>query len=306
MTFQFRCAASGALALTMILTTQTRAKLDGDPAAIVNGVPIAGPNLAAALAEAAGAVILEEAVLDAELATRLPDLPAGAEDAERRALVDSLAWEAGVDESQAGPMLERLRAGRGLGPTRFAALLARNARLRALVAAEAAAPEDLAAGVRLELGERVRSRLITLRSMAAAGEVLTLVRAAGERGGEVLARLAVERGEDARSRQGGVMPALSPDDVSLPAALRRAIGATASGLHPEVLALDGGYGVLWIDGRTPGVHSPSAEQRAQAERRARARLERVAMDRLGREILAGAKVTVFDDALRWSWERARR
>lgn len=302
--------AAAVVSAAMLMMRTSPERLETSPPAIVNGQPVDSGPLAAALAEAAGAVILEESALDAELERRIAAdgavLAADADQQELRALMDTLAGEAGLDAERAGVVLDRVRADRGLGPVRFAALLRRNARLRALVGPSAVSPEELAAALQMELGERVQARLITISSARAAGDILSLLRDAGPELPAAFSRLAAQRSEDAQAARGGVLPPLSPSDVSLPPALRQALAVTKAGLHPEVVSLGARFGVVMIEGRTPGVETPTAAQREQAERRARSRLERLAMDRLARDILASAKVTVFDDSLRWSWEHRPR
>ena len=119
-------------------------------------------------------------------------------------------------------------------------------------------------------------------------------------------RLAREKSEDSQAGQGGTLPPLSQADTSLPPAIRQAIGTGVTGLYPEILSVGEKFVVLFVDAKRPAIVAPTPEQQAQAEAKARGRLERLAMDRLAREILEQAKVSVMDESLRWSWDRRPR
>ena len=114
-----------------------------DTAAIIDGTPISRRGLDVRLAEATGAVVLEEAaldlLLDRELAAAQLTIASTAAQDERNLLVQSIIDESRVDAEQAERTITQLRYTRGLGPTRFNDLLIRNAKLRALAQARLAA-----------------------------------------------------------------------------------------------------------------------------------------------------------------------
>lgn len=282
---------------------------DSPPAAVVGGKILSQADLGPAMAEAAGALVLEERVLDVELERRMAagglKLPPDAQEQELRRLTDTLGEQSGVSADRVGLVLERLRRERGLGPVRFQALLLRNARLRALAGADAVPNEALAAAAAMELGERTEARLITVSTARDAGEILATVRDSSDPSA-VFGRLAREKSEDSQAAQGGTLPPLSQADTSLPPALRQALGTTVTGLYPEILSVGDKFVLLFVDAKRPAVENPTPDQQAQAEAKARARLERLAMDRLAREILEQAKVSVMDESLRWSWDRRPR
>ena len=138
----------------------------GRPLAYVAGEAVTLGDLGPSLLEAAGGTVIAERVLDRLLVQRLEsrgltvtdDDLAAEEVIVRRGLSD--------DEDTAARLLADLRQGRGLGPTRFAALLRRNAGLRKLVAEQVTVSEPaVRQAYRLQHGPAARVRLIVARSL---------------------------------------------------------------------------------------------------------------------------------------------
>src|SRR6185436_2088559 len=92
-------------------------------------------------------------------------------DAEQQLLTQTLADEAKLTPEQAQTMIGDLRRSRGLGPVRFQDLLARNAKLRALVrpTVEVSA-EEVDQSLAAEFGPKARIRVITAPTQARAVE----------------------------------------------------------------------------------------------------------------------------------------
>ncbi|HPO94366.1 MAG TPA: hypothetical protein PL072_12935, partial [Phycisphaerales bacterium] len=148
----------------------------------------------AMLAESAGGVVVEELVLEealrGEMRARGLTLGEHAADDERALLVQMIGENAGVqglDERER--LLEEVRRNRGLGPVRFGKLLERSAMLRALVRAQDAVKEgiepteqDVRQAYEIKYGERVRARLILVRTFEEAGKALERVRPAPGQG----------------------------------------------------------------------------------------------------------------------------
>ncbi|MCH6551869.1 MAG: hypothetical protein IH804_07640, partial [Planctomycetes bacterium] len=112
---------------------QVATVIDARPAALVDSKAVGWGELRPLLNEAAGAECLQEVILDRVLDTALADagLMVGPDEvaAEQRQLLETLDRDPDV----ALRLLDELRARQGLGRTRFAGLLRRNAALRALV-----------------------------------------------------------------------------------------------------------------------------------------------------------------------------
>ncbi len=279
----------------------------GRPAVVAGGDRIEWSDLRAALSESAGAVAIEEAILGRELRRRAAEInfdPAGAITAEERLLVESVAADAQVPPSQAGELVARFRADRGLGPARYRALLERSAILRRLIAAEITlTPEELDLAAQLGYGPRIRARYYVAPSQSRAAAVRdALLRSAETTPISIaFAQQAMADSIDPTAARGGLLDPISPVDPALPAVVRSALENAQPGALTQVLSLDVGYALLLIEDRIPG-RAPTAAELAQIERRVRTRKERFAMEQLARQILADTKTTVFDPALRWSWE----
>lgn len=269
------------------------------PVAIVAGEPIAREALWAYLAEAGGGVALEEAALDAlltkECAARGLVVSQADVESERRLLEEAMGGEGG------GAAVQQVRRARGLGPARWEGLLRRNAMLRALSSADVSVQEaDIAREYALRHGVRVRALALTTRTASEAATARERVVS-----GELFARVAAEISTDASAARGGVIEPINLEDPTYPEAMRRALGACRDGEATSVIALDGGFGVLWRIG-SEGGEGPGLEAvRGEMERAAALRQERAAMGRLAREMLERARVGALDPGLRWSWDGRR-
>lgn len=275
--------------------------------AIVNGTRVSAETLAAYSGEAAGSVALEEAALDVlvdqELARQGITLAPDASQRELQALIGTLTTQGNVSGDQAGLVLDRLKRDRGLGPKRFEALLMRNARLRALVSPQVTlTPTELQAALDVEFGPKVRARVLTVPTRDLAADMRTRMAAPGADPLTTFAKLAALYSIDQSGPSGGVVEPMSPADLSLAPALRQAITDPPLGLLPEAVATSRGFTLVYVEEKMPAQPAPTPDQKARVEAKARRRLERLAMDRLARQLIDQAKITVLDDAVRWSWE----
>ncbi len=138
----------------------------GPVLAYVAGEPLRSGDLFVPMAEAVGGEILGERVLDEMLGRRLAkagiELTPEVLEAERVKLSQTLS----PDEDEAARLLAELRQRRGLGDVRFAALLRRNAGLRAIVADRVTVSEAaVEQAYRLSYGPASRVRLILAESL---------------------------------------------------------------------------------------------------------------------------------------------
>ncbi len=268
------------------------------PAAVVDGSPVTWEQLRAPLAELAGATALNEAVLDARLGARcrregvvIGDEALGRE----RALLEQTVGGEGV--------MDRVRRERGLGPVRLAALLRRNAMLRALVQPRVSVSEGaVEQAYRLRHGESFRARVIVCPTREEGERALGRVRA-----GEEFSRVAAEMSVDASAARGGVIEPVNPADPSYPRVLCEALAALTPGQTSAVLLVDAGAVIARLDERVTPADPPAREAvRAESERDARLRQERLLMDELARRVLedapppGGGGVKVLDPSLSWS------
>ncbi len=280
------------------------------PAALVDGAGIDQASLAAAAIEAAGAVALEEAALDVLLERMLASeglsLAEDAADGERRRLFSRIAEEAGVAEEQAGVLVDRFRAARGLGPRRFESMLRRNAALRVLAARAGMIDEAaIVAMTEAELGPRATARIIVTRTAVDASRLRAEIEAApAEARAARFAQAAFESSIDPSSARGGLFGPVLHADPTVPAALRPSLHLPAGELSP-VISIETGFAILLIDSQQAAADR-TAQAIEAARAKATARIEREAMDLLAARLLAEARITVLDEHLRWAWERRPR
>ncbi|CAN5867596.1 hypothetical protein BH11PLA1_BH11PLA1_10570 [soil metagenome] len=304
--------------------------------AIVDGVEVEAGGVWGELAEAAGGIVLRERILDERLAREAArakiEIDEKAISAERGVLREAVAGAARLDEDGAERMLGTLRRARGLGEVRFAALLKRNATLRALVRGSVSVPGELVEKeMRLQTGERRRALILTTDT---AGEAAAARREIVARAGELsgggsaapgVAALTVAFAEAARAKStdasgaaGGVLPPLSVEDEVWPRALREAAGGMKagelsgaidvgmSGVRGERGGQTSGVAIVLLQEIVPGAAGANAAAlRPALEARVRARLERAAMDDLTARLMAGGGVTVLDRSMAWSFGALR-
>jgi parvulin-like peptidyl-prolyl isomerase len=276
----------------------------------VDGTAVHVEDLWPGIAEGGGAAALEEWVLDRGLArlagARNVEFNAEGAERERKLLISAIAGEIGGDESLSDQALARVRAARGLGPRRFAALLKRTALMRALVRSEVAvSEEEIAAEVELAVGSKVTAVVAMFGTEKEAAVVRAGLEADASERIARLSALARARSIDPSARDGGVVGPVHPRDPRVPGSLRTVMEGLAIGELSPVIATDGGYVVMMIESRTERM-APTAAVDEGARQAVVARQERVAMDRLARGVLAGASVNVIDESLRWSWQRTRQ
>ena len=286
----------------------------------------------AMLAESAGGVVVEELVLEealrGEMRARGLTLGEHAADDERALLVQMIGENAGVqglDERER--LLEEVRRNRGLGPVRFGKLLERSAMLRALVRDQDAVKEgiepteqDVRQAYEIKYGERVRARLILVRTFEEAGKALERVRPApGQGPAQAFGDVAAEVSVDPSAARGGLIEPVSPSDPRYPAAIRNVFAGLATGAVSDAVSVswpgpatgaDGaerplvqGYAIVKVEERIPGAGVEFDRVRDDLRREIRTVRERAAMDRLARQLTAGSvrSATVLDPALGWSW-----
>jgi hypothetical protein len=278
-------------------------------AALLNGEPIAADQLGPRLAEAAGAVVLEDIVLlslleraaaDAGLSVTEPDL-----EAERALLAQTISSEAQLTPDQAAASLGALRISRGLGRLRFADLLRRNALLRALARPRVeVSAQELSRAVETELGPRLRVRVLTAATdqTAAAIRASLLEKPDLPQRSAAFAQAAFELSTDVWASRGGLVEPISPADLTLPAPLRAILPGLMPGDVSPVLVTEDGPMLVLVEELLPAAGEPTLADRERIHARVRLRRERLEMDRLARQLLATADVAVFDPGLRWSWE----
>ena len=281
------------------------ARAETAPLAYIAGGPVFDRELRASLMEAAGARVFSDTVLGRLVADRLAqqDITITAED--RAAEVELLAATLDDDPDTAARLLGELRTRRGLGDARFAALVARNAGLRALIRDRIDVREPaVQQAFRLAYGRSVRVRLIMAPSLPAATALRERATTAGASDAD-FARLAAEESVDASSAQGGLLSPLRPDDTSYPKAILDAADRLAVGEVSPPIAVDGGFALLRCLERLPAQGVKLADVRPQIEADVRRRAERVLMQQAARELVSGAEVIVLDPTLKTGWERER-
>ena len=134
---------------------------------------------------------------------------------ERALLIETLS----TDPDRAERLLDELSVARGLGPTRFAALLRRNALLRGLVADDVRISDEVVEGVWDAMHGPTRiTRIIAVADLRDATQVRRRLI-----DGEDFASVAVETSLDASGPRGGRLGPVSRLDPAWPRAFREAM-----------------------------------------------------------------------------------
>jgi parvulin-like peptidyl-prolyl isomerase len=276
--------------------------------AIVADSRITRETLLPSLLESAGAAALEEALLDIALEREISR--AGfrftVEDIEREReiVLQTVAEESQVDIDRAALMVDQLRRERGLGPRRYQAQLLRNAKLRALVSESiTVSDEEVELAKKINFGEKVRVRIITVAGEREVAEIRSaLLATSAERRSSEFAMIAIARSTDSSARRGGDLGFISPEDPSLPLSIREQLREAKSFEPTDPAVFGDGFAIALVEDRTPASQPASDDD---VRRRVLLRKQRVAMDDLSNRLLAASDATVFDESLRWSWERRR-
>lgn len=257
--------------------------------AMVDGVSIGFGELRPSMVESAGTAALRDRVVDVRLSARLKS--AGiAVDAAMVAREEAVLLET-LDPKQdrARELLLEIRGRQGLGEVRFAALLRRNAGLRALVAPAIRIDDEGVENIFDSLhGAKRTARIAVVASLSDAERFAAEVPAKG------FATLAAERSSDGSAARGGLLAPIARRDPSYPETVRAAIFATAVGTTSAPV-LDGSrFFIVEVIGETPADGTPRESVRAECERLLRLSRERLMMDALARELASLDGVTVFD------------
>lgn len=255
------------------------------------------------LAERAGAAALEEVLLDKRVRAAVAERAIEVTDAMVREEEAALRAQLSSDAERADRLLDEVRARQGLGPRRWSALLWRNAALRAMVARDVTVlPQQVDAALDAAHGAKRKARVIAVTDLRAAQRVAERLAA-----GEVFADLAAELSSDTSAARGGSIAPVSRLDPAYPAAIREALWAipTVGTASPPVLSTNG-FVIVRYEGDVPASASVPADARAAAERAVRYAQERARMEETARDMVRGAKPTIFDDSLADSWTRVNR
>lgn len=287
----------------------TGALRGGEPIAYINGEAVTAGDLRPPLMELAGGQVLSEVVLDRMIRDRLADqglaLTPELIEAERALLVEAVTPGAEMDsKDETALLLRELRHRRGLGESRFASLLRRNAGLRLLVRGEVeVTPQAIQQAYQLAYGPAYTARILVVPTAREANRLRDRL-IAGE---AAFADLAVEHSTDASSVQGGLLAPISPVDPAFPRIVRDALvqldraGESLSG----ALALDHGYALVRLERKTRPDPVELADVKQTLTHRVHRRAERVLMQQLARQLLAQAKVIILDPALDRSWQQQK-
>lgn len=265
------------------------------------------------LAEAAGGIVLEELALDAAIDEEVTRQGITVTDAmvkeEDRLLRRAIIADAQMTADQAERAVVDLRRREGLGPKRYADLMRRNAKLRALALNAAPArltvsDDEARAAAELATGPRARARIIVVESDRAAANVREQINAriaAGEAPATAFANAAIVFSRDPSATRGGLMDGVSAADPIVPEGVRRTLRKLQENTVSDVLPLDNGAALLLVETRTLGG-DPTAADIDAARQRVQLRKQRTVMDEIANRLLAQSRVTIYDESLRWSWE----
>jgi hypothetical protein len=292
------CAASEKLPPATEDTVASTAAGASNPAAIlVNGRAIGWDSLKPQLAEAAGAMIVRDTVLDividAELGRRALKLEPADIAAEENLLQSSLSSSA----DEAARLIVNLRRRDGLGPTRWAALLRRNAALRLLVRDQVTITDPMIdAAFDVAHGPRRQSRLLVAASRTELERLASRIK-----GGEPFGDVAATESADASASRGGLLAPIARQDPSYPAALREAMWSTPIGELSSAIMLESGYALVRPEREIPTDGAKLSAVRSALERAVRVSQERILMDQLAQRLLWETQITVLDESLHRAW-----
>ena len=270
------------------------------PLAFVNDRRIRWNDLRPGLLEAQGGQILAEVVQDQLIEAHLVEFGGTVDseqiEAERQIILQSLH----EDPDKAQRLLTAVRQRRGMGPSRFTALLKRNAGLRLLVQDRVKITEEaMDRAYRVLHGEKYETRLIIVDSLGLAAQCVRRAR-----GDEAFSDLAYHHSIHASRQRGGLLAAFSPLDNSVPFEIRETLAGLEPGQVSDSIALENGFAILKLERKFNGGRVAFDDVKDELAVWVRRRTEQILSEKLIRELVAAADVIVFDRELKKTW-RAR-
>ena len=274
---------------------------DAMPVAYAGDERVGWEDLRNTLIESAGGQALAELVLERMVAQRLAEnnmtITEEQLDAERSIVTSAASLS--DDPNQALLDLKKLRERRGWGPVRYEAMLRRNAALRQFVQEKIRiTPEAVRDAYELGYGPKYEARLIMTRTAAQAARLVKRARS-----GESFSDLAIEHSTDASRAQGGLLPPISLEDPTFPRAVRQMLAQLEPAAVSDPVMLDTGFAILKLERKIERQDIEFDDVKQELELLVRRRAEAIEMQKLARQLLVEAKVTVFDPALNSSWRR---
>ncbi len=273
------------------------------PPVMWKGEVIEWSELQPLLSERAGAVVLEEALLDRQLARLVQERGRKVEETQLKAERDELLRSLSPDPERAERLLSELRAVQGLGERRWQALLRRNASARMLVQDQVkVTPEALEAALDATYGAKRRCRVMALPDLKACAEAKRRLDA-----GTPFGEVAVALSTDLSAARGGMVNPVSRLDPTWPAAFRQTLWALSPGATSAPVLVGDAYVIVRFEEETPAVAPADATAaRTGAEREARRAQERVQMEALVSGLRPSHRdAVIFDESLRDAWSRVR-
>ena len=272
------------------------------PLAYAAGKRIDWADMRPLLTEAAGQRVLAELVmthmLNDRVAQRGLTVTPDQIDAERGYILASLS----DDPDEAQRIMTTVRRDGGWGAKRFDARLRRRAAARMLVQDQVSIKDE---ALRREYerlyGPKYQARLILVDSSSEAVRLIDLAR-----NGAFFPDLAIEHSTDSSSAQGGLLPLISPDDVTFPKEVRQTLVDMTPGQIAGPIALDMGFAVLKLVEKIARQTIDFDEAKPQLAKTLRQQTEELLMQKLVRQLIVDADVQVVDPALGRAWKQQLR
>jgi hypothetical protein len=262
------------------------------------GTPIHSNDLESILVEVAGRRALQEVVLDRVLALELtrrsivPDAAAVAQ--EKTILLEALDPS---NPQRAAEFLKEIRRREGLGPVRFAALLRRNAGLRAMIQEEIQINEEaLLAAWDARHGPRRIARVFVAPDIASCTTALEKVNS-----GEPFSEVAAQGSMDPSSATGGLVDPVARLDPSWPTSFRETLWSLELGATSSPVLVDGDYVLVHFVTEEPGDGVDFTTGRVEALDTVRRAQERLLMDSTAKRLLESTQVDIIDSEFGRAW-----
>jgi hypothetical protein len=280
------------------------------PAALADGVSLGWDEIRPMLAEAAGAQVVQEAVLDkllvGECRAKGVTITEADIESERRLLCDAIVREAKATPNDAERLLENVRRSRGLGDIRFRHLLERNAKMRKLVSPTVEVfPGDVSQAFEIVHGTKYACRVLLMSSETDAALAGRDLQSSPDHLAERFAERAMKDSTDPSASRGGLLDPFSAADPAYPASVRNALATMKPGELTTVLAVDRGYALVLLESIIPPDGATLASESASIEAQVRSRRERQAMDALGQRLVRDSHLRLLDRSLQWSLDAAK-
>lgn len=279
--------------------------------AVVNGRPIDSRAFIKTLVDARGLMLLQQLIFLEAVRAEADRRGVAVSDAEIEREYDLALQDAGANADTSAPLTEAQRdvlidkwtKRNGVPRVELAIAMARQALLRKMAEADVrVTSDDVRAEYERSFGERVEVRHLQL----AARRTYTRIKSRIDRGDRFEDLVADYSVNALTKAQGGMLPAFTRDDPTVPRAFAEVAFKLKEGEISPLFESEGSYHVIKLERRLSAESSSLGDNRKALEETVRSRRVAERMEQLGRELLMNAEIRIDEATMRKQYDNQRQ